>query len=77
VQEEIEEVLFAYDTLDYNRILKVVGKLGNDNRLNFKVIPSDSALNIGELPPLMAVDYLTPRGVGGSLRKLSNLILGR
>ncbi|MFH0764962.1 MAG: glycosyltransferase [Calditrichota bacterium] len=76
-QEEIEEVLFAYDRLDYNRALEVISSLGRRRGVNFKIIPPEHALQTDGLDELLAVEYLYPRGWKGALRKASTLLLGR
>lgn len=74
-QEEIEEILFAFDDTDYNRILKIVSEIGEHSKVNFKVISSDAAVDIDDHIPFLSFDYLTPRGIGKSLRKLTTLVL--
>lgn len=74
--EEIEEVIFAYDQLDYNLIMQQIGKLGRNRSASFKIISSRES-NPLELPPFLGVDYLFPRSLGGSIRKLTTLVLKR
>jgi len=74
-QEEVEEVLFAYDQMDYNRVLQVVGKIGEKRGINFKVIPPETAAHTDRLAPLLSVEFLTPRGLGSSLRKIATLVI--
>lgn len=74
-QEEIEEVLFAYDQVDYNRVFETVGKISKKRQINFKIITPDSAAQPDGLIPLLSLDYLSPRRFGKSLRKISALVL--
>ncbi len=74
-QEEIEEIFFAYDKVDYDRVLKVVGLIGKQRRINFKVITPDTAELESGLMPLLSVEYLSPRRFGQSLRKIAALVV--
>ena len=73
-QEEIEEVLFAYDHPDYDQVLKVVSRLGARRGVNFKVITPEAAVEPDGLAPMLSVEYLAPRGMGGALRRISTLV---
>jgi len=73
-QEEIEEVLFAYDRLDYDRVLKVISRIASRRGINFKVITPEAALESDGLAPMLSVEYLAPRGLGGALRRISTLV---
>jgi GT2 family glycosyltransferase len=74
--EEVEEVLFAYDELDYNRILRQVARFGQ-KKVGFKVINTDSGEPSEDANPFLSVEYLSPRGLGRSIRRLTTLVLGR
>ena len=74
-QEEIEEVIFAYDKLDHFHVLELVAKLGEKRGVSFKVIAPESLSQSGEQLPLLSLEYLSPRGIGQSLRKISTLVL--
>ncbi len=73
-QEEIEEVLFAYNQVDYNRVLEAVNQIGKRRGVNFKVISPESAAEQNGLIPLLSVEYLSPRGLGSSLRKIGTIL---
>ncbi|MDP8229256.1 MAG: glycosyltransferase [Candidatus Electryoneaceae bacterium] len=80
-QEEIEEIIFAYERIDYDRIFRTVNRIGSQRQtirqggINFKVVtPSDDPIDDG-ITPLLSVEYLSPRGFGKSLRKIASLIV--
>lgn len=74
-QEEIEEIFFAYDRVDYDRVLNVVGLIGKQRGINFKVITPETAKLESGLMPLLSVEYLSPRRFGQSLRKIAALVV--
>lgn len=76
-QEKIEEVLFAYDQVDYNKILDLLSHIGKKNKANFKVITPDLIDRPDGSIPLLSLDYLMPRGVGRSLRRFTTTIFKR
>ncbi|HHE46498.1 MAG TPA: glycosyltransferase [Bacteroidetes bacterium] len=76
-QEEIEEVLFAYEKVDHVRVLKTVGLIGKKRGVNFKIIAPESTIQPDGHIPLLSVDYLSPRGFGKSLRKITTLMIKR
>ncbi len=74
-QEEIEEIFFAYDSVDYDRVLKAVGRIGKQRGINFKVITPETAAQTDGMNPLLSVEYLSPRRLGQSLRKIATLVV--
>ena len=76
-QEEIEEVLFTYDRIDYNRVLNTISQTGRKRRVSFKVITPEITVKPDGLLPLLSVEYLSPRGLKAKLRKFTTLVLGR
>ena len=74
--EEVEEILFAYDKTDYNRVLSQIARFG-DRRVGFKVIDANSVSAQNFSNPFLSVDYIFPRRVGRSLRRLATLLSGR
>ncbi len=75
--EEIEEVIFAYEHPDYVRVLESVNRIKSRRGVNFKVIPPESTQAPDADIPFLTVEYLTPRGMNGVLRKFSTLIFKR
>jgi O-antigen biosynthesis protein len=75
-QEEIEEVLFAYDQPNYNLILQQMSEVGRRKEVSFKIISSNDS-NEGNVHPFLSVEYTFPRGLAGSLRRISTLVLKR
>lgn len=73
--EEVEEILFAYDQTDYNRVLKQIARFG-DRRVGFKVIDADHITSQDFTNPFLSVEYLFPRGIRRSLKRLANLLSG-
>jgi len=74
MQEEIEEVLFAYENVDYVRILEIISRIGKKRGVNFKIIAPDSPVQPDGSIQLLSLDYLTPRGFSQSLRKITTLV---
>lgn len=76
-QEGIEEIIFAPDQTDYNRIVAMVGALDARYQVNFKVITSE-ALTSTSLPlPQLTAHHLAPRRPAGIVRKVASLLTGR
>jgi len=76
-QEEIEEILFAYDRIDYERVLELVSRTGKLKGVDFKLITSDLIHQSNKKIPLLSVEYLTPRGLIRSLRKITTIAFGK
>ncbi|MFC2149958.1 glycosyltransferase [Calditrichota bacterium] len=73
-QEKIEEIIFAYDTLNFDKVLKVVNQLKTRSPVTFKVIsPENAALMNGQIP-LLAMEYVTQRSWLMSLKKASKIV---
>ncbi|NQT34812.1 glycosyltransferase [bacterium] len=72
-QEEIEEVLFAHDQVDHLRVLELISQAGKKRGVNFKLIAPDSPVQPDGRLQLLSLDYLSPRGLGRSLKKISTL----
>lgn len=72
-QENIEEILFAYDRLDYVKLLELVNRLGHLKGINFKLITPDVKDKSETEIPLLSPDYLAPRGFFGSLKKITTI----
>ncbi len=77
LQEEIEEVLFAYERVDHIRVLEVVGQIGEKRGVNFKIIAPETTIQPDGQIPLLTLDYLSPRGLSQSLRKITTLVMKR
>ncbi len=77
MQEEIEEVLFAYEKVDHIRVLEVVGQIGEKRGVNFKIIAPETTIQPDGQIPLLTLDYLSPRGLSQSLRKITTLVMKR
>ncbi len=75
-QEDIEEIIFAYDNTDYSHVLDIVGRIGSFRRVNFKIITRELLEKSDEIP-LLTVDYLAPRGWTSSLRRITSLAFKR
>ncbi len=73
--EEVEEILFAYDQTDYNRVLKQIARFG-DRRVGFKVIDANQITSQDFTNPFLSVDYLFPRALGRSLKRFATLLSG-
>lgn len=74
--EEIEEVLFAYDHTDYNRVLMKITEFG-DRKVGFKIIDANETTNQNLSNPFLSQDYLFPRGLGRTMRRIANFLSGR
>jgi hypothetical protein len=76
-QEEIEEVFFAYDEVNHNRVFEIVSKISSTGKINFKIIDRDMASESDGRIPLLSLEYLSPRRFGKSIRKISTLVVKR
>lgn len=72
--EGIEEILFAYDNFGYDHIFELISKIGNRKNVDFKIITPDNISDKDSNLPLLSIEYLTPRGIKGSIKKISSLI---
>ncbi|MCF7811540.1 hypothetical protein K9N50_11185, partial [bacterium] len=76
-QEEIEEVIFAYDEVNHNRVFEIVSKIGSQVKINFKIIDRNVVSESEGQIPLLSLEYLSPRRFGKSIRKISTLVVKR
>lgn len=75
--EGIEEIIFAYDKFDYDHIFKLIGKIGDQHAIDFKIVtPHAMGSGDGRLP-LLSLEYLSPRGFKSSIRKITSLVQKR
>lgn len=76
-QEDIEELLFAPEKIDYNQILDFVGRLDCRRKTNFKII-SPAATVEKDIPiPQLTLEFLASRRTLGSLRRAATVIFKR
>lgn len=76
-QEEIDEVLFAYEQSNYNRVLDRISHLSRKKGVNFKVITPEITQQENGFIPFLSVEYLSPNVAKNRLRKVATLVLGR
>ncbi len=73
-QEQIEEIIFAYEKIDYDHILNLVSIIGKQKNVAFKIITPDLLAQPDRTIPLLSVEYLSPRSLSGSIRKVSTIV---
>lgn len=74
---KIEEIIFAYDQIDYNHILEVVSGISQYHGIHFKLVTPESVVKNAKEIPFLTMDYLVPRGIWRSVKRIVSLIIWR